>query len=124
MLRDFIGDRKSGLLFCRPNGLQVLQRTVLKMSLHRILDNPELEKGGFNIFRRFRITHIKTSECPDFLQHFWSGHASTHVSERYTKLLKDREFRLQWAEKIGTGFTLPKPSSGLRGLLIPFRKVG
>jgi len=43
---------------------------------------------------------------------------------RYTKLLKDREFRLQWAEKIGTGFTLPKPSSGLRGLLIPFRKVG
>src|SRR6516165_3224650 len=93
MLRVFIGDRKSGLLFCRPNGLQVLQRTVLKMSLHRILDNPELEKGGFNIFRRFRITHIKTSECPDFLQHFWSGHASTHVSERYTKLLKDREFR-------------------------------
>ena len=62
--------------------------------------------------------------CPDFLQHFWSGHASTHVSERYTKLLKDREFRLQWAEKIGMGFTLPTPSSGLRGLLIPFRKVG
>jgi len=52
MLRDFIGDRKSGLLFCRPNGLQVPQRTVLTMSLHRILDNPELEKGGFNIFRR------------------------------------------------------------------------
>jgi hypothetical protein len=124
MLSDFIADRKSGLLFCRPNGLQVLQRTVLKMSLHRILDNPQLEKGGFNIFRRFRITHIKTSECPDFLQHFWSGHASTHVSERYTKLLKDREFRLQWAEKIGTGFTIPTPSSGLRGLLIPFRKVG
>jgi len=124
MLRVFTGNRKSGLLFCRPNGLQVLQRTVLKMSLHRILDNPELEKGGFNIFRRFRITHIKTSECPDFLQHFWSGHASTHVSERYTKLLKDREFRLQWAEKIGTGFTLPKPSAGLRGLLIPFRRVG
>ena len=30
MLRVFIGDRKSGLLFCRPNGLQVLQRTVLR----------------------------------------------------------------------------------------------
>jgi hypothetical protein len=45
-------------------------------------------------------------------------------SERYTKLLKDREFRLQRAEKIGTEFTLPKPSTGLRGLLIPFRKVG
>ena len=67
MLRNYISNRTSGLLFCRPNGLQVLQRTVLKMSLQRILDNPELEKGGFNIFRRFRITHLKTSECPDFL---------------------------------------------------------
>jgi len=66
MLRNYISNRTSGLLFCRPNGLQVLQRTVLKMSLHRILDNPELEKGGFNIFRRFRITHLKTSECSDF----------------------------------------------------------
>jgi len=118
------GGRTVARIYDRLTAYRSFSEPSLKMSLHRILDNPELEKRGFNIFRRFRITHIKTSECPDFLQHFWSGHASTHVSERYTKLLKDREFRLRWAEKIGTGFTLPKPSSGLRGLLMPFRKVG
>jgi hypothetical protein len=58
------------------------------------------------------------------LEHFWSGHARTHVSERYTKLLQDLDYRLEWAEKIGMGFDFPVRSSGLRGLLIPFRKVG
>jgi hypothetical protein len=53
-------------------------------------------------------THVAKSECPEFLRHFWSGHAQKHVSERYIKLLGDRDFRLQWADKIGTGFTLQK----------------
>jgi len=66
----------------------------------------------------------KTSECPDALLHFWSGHAQTHVSERYTKLLRQRDFRLDWTEKIGPGFELPKaPISNLSNL-IEFRRVG
>jgi hypothetical protein len=124
ILKEFIGNRTSGLLFCTSTGNQLLQSNTLQDSLHPILKKIEHEKGGFNIFRRFRITQLETAECPKALQHFWSGHAPTHVSERYKKLLKQRDWRLQWAEKIGTGFTLPKPSSGLRGLLIPFRKVG
>jgi len=80
--------------------------------------------SGFNIFRRFRITKLKTSDCPEFLQHFWSGHAHTHVSERYTKLLKDHDFRLGWAEKIGIGFELPARSIAPLAPLIMFRKVG
>jgi hypothetical protein len=64
-------------------------------------------KGGFNIFRRFRITHLEKSECPQALKHFWSGHAQAHVSERYVKLLTAREYRLEWAERVGTGFLLP-----------------
>ena len=124
MLKDFIGTRTSGLLFCTSTGAQLLQSNTLQDSLHPILKKLEHVKGGFNIFRRFRITMLKTSDCPEFLQHFWSGHAQTHVSERYTKLLQDRDYRLEWAEKIGTGFDLPARSTGLRGLLIPFRKTG
>jgi hypothetical protein len=124
LIKEFIGNRTSGLLFCTSTGNQLLQSNTLQDSLHPILKKIEHEKGGFNIFRRFRITQLETAECPKALQHFWSGHAPTHVSERYKKLLKQRDWRLQWAEKIGTGFTLPKPSSGLRGLLIPFRKLG
>jgi hypothetical protein len=124
MLKDFIGARTSGLLFCTSTGKQLLQANTLQDSLHPILKKIEHVKGGFNIFRRFRITKLKTSECPEFLQHFWSGHAHTHVSERYTKLLQDRDYRLEWAEKIGMGFDLPTRSTGLHGLLIPFRKLG
>ena len=78
----------------------------------------------FNIFRRFRITELQTAECPKPLQHFWSGHAQTHVSERYTKLLQDRDYRLEWAEKIGMGFELPARSVAPRAPLIMFRKAG
>jgi hypothetical protein len=110
MLKEHIGNRTSGLLFCTSTGAQLLQANTLQDSLHPILKKLEHAKGGFNIFRRFRITELKKSDCPDALQHFWSGHAPTHVSERYTKLLQDRDYRLEWAEKIGMGFELPARS--------------
>lgn len=124
MLREFIGSRTSGLLFCTSTGNQLLQANSLQDSLHPILRKIEHEKGGFNIFRRFRITQLETAECPKALQHFWSGHAPTHVSERYKKLLKQRDWRLEWAEKVGMGFELPARPAGIPGILLPFRKTG
>jgi hypothetical protein len=124
IVREHIGDRKSGLLFCTSTGKQISQRNILRDSLHPILKKLEHVQGGFNIFRRFRMTELKKSDCPEVLEHFWSGHAQTHVSERYTKLLQQRDYRLEWAEKIGMGFSLPVRPTGLPGLLIPFRKVG
>ena len=107
MLRDFVGTRKSGLLFCTSTGKQLLQANTLQDSLHPILKTLNHVKGGFNIFRRFRITQLRKSDCPDALRHFWSGHAAGHVSERYIKLLEERESRLEWAERIGLRFHLP-----------------
>ena len=124
-LRAFVGTRRSGLVFCKENGEQLMQRDILKYGLHPTLKKLGFTKGGLNIFRRFRITRLKkTVDCPDALKHFWSGHAQTHVSERYTTLLQERDFRLEWAEKIGTGFDLPKaPISNLSNL-VEFRRVG
>ena len=107
MLRDCIGNKHSGLPFHSSTGAQLLQSNALSDSLHPILDYMAHERGGFNIFRRFRITHLEKSDCPESLKHFWSGHAPKHVSERYVKLTKDRDFRLMWAERIGLGFELP-----------------
>jgi integrase len=108
-LKAFIGTRTSGLLFQTSSGRQVSQRNILRDSLHPILEKLKHVKGGFNIFRRYRMTHLEKSDCPDSLKHFWSGHAPKHVSERYVKLLTDREFRLEWAEKIGLGFSIGQP---------------
>jgi hypothetical protein len=107
--RPACGGRKTRIAFRIPclgsfqtaSGAQVLQSNTLRDSLHPILEDLEHEKGGFNIFRRFRITHLKKSDCPESLQHFWSGHAQKHISERYTQLLTDRQYRLDWAEKSG-----------------------
>jgi hypothetical protein len=122
MLRKFIGTRTSGLFFKTSSGSQLLQANTLQDSLHPILEKLKHVKGGFNIFRRFRITHIKKGECPDFLQDFWSGHAPRHVSERYTKLIQDRAFRLRWADQLGTGFDLSAANLGRPGRLVEFPK--
>jgi integrase len=113
MLKEYVGLRASGLLFCTSTGAQLLQANTLQDSLHPILDEMNHVKGGFNIFRRFRITHLEKSDCPEALKHFWSGHAPAHVSERYVKLLNDRAYRLDWAERVGTGFVLPVGQPGL-----------
>jgi hypothetical protein len=70
MLREFVGNRRSVLLFQTSTGAQVLQSNSLRDSLHPILDQMEHERGGFNVFRRFRLTHLEKSECPDALKHF------------------------------------------------------
>ena len=127
MLREFVDGRTRGLVFCKPDGSQLMQRDILKYSLHPILKKLELEQGGLNIFRRFRITKLETAEVPAALQHTWSGHARTHVSEVYKKLLKQREWRLGWAERAGMGFSLPErknPRNAQLAQLIEFRKVG
>jgi hypothetical protein len=116
MLKAYVGTRTSGLLFHTSSGAQILQSNLLRDSLHPTLEKLEHVKGGLNIFRRYRLTLLGKSDCPDVLKHFWSGHAPKHVSERYEKLHGEREYRLQWAERIGLGFKIPA-SVGLPGLL-------
>jgi hypothetical protein len=57
LLREYVGERHSDLLFHSSTGAQLLQSNVLSDSLHPIL--LAHERGGFNIFRRFRLTHLK-----------------------------------------------------------------
>jgi hypothetical protein len=100
MIQEFVGNRTEGLLFRSSTGTQLLQSNTLSDSLHPTLEAIEHVKGGFNISLRFRIAHLQKKDCPEVLRHFWSGHAPRHVSERYTKLREERDFRLEWAEKI------------------------
>jgi hypothetical protein len=51
--------------------------------------------------------------------HLWNCRAWPRV-----QLLRQREWRLEWAEKIGMGFDLPDRPVGQLGQLIQFRKTG
>lgn len=97
MLKDFIGTRTSGLLFCTSTGRQILQRSVLRDSLHPILKRIGHVKGWVQHFSALSPDAQRNTECPKALEHFWSGHAQDHVSERYKKLLPNGAYRLESA---------------------------
>ena len=58
ILGEFVGERTSGLLFRSSTGAQLFQSNTLSDSLRPILNYIAHELGGFNIFRRFRLTHL------------------------------------------------------------------
>jgi hypothetical protein len=57
--------------------------------------------------RRFRTTWLRKQRAPEDLIKFWLGQSESSVTDTYSKLADDVEFRRQVAEKLGTGFDVP-----------------
>jgi integrase len=107
MLRDHIGDRSAGFIFSTRRGGPVLQRNVLRV-LHGILTGMGKPKLGFHAFRRFRVTHLRKNMVPEDLIKWWIGHAPQAVTDEYSNLKHDVQFRKHVAERVGPGFTLER----------------
>jgi integrase len=107
MLREFVGTRKAGFLFVSRAGNPLCQTNVLKRSLHPILEAMGRQKAGFHAFRRFRTSWLRKNRAPEDLIRFWLGHANKSVTDGYSKLSEDVEFRKECAEKTGLGFAIP-----------------
>ena len=107
MLKEFSGNRTSGLLFCSKNGLPLLQSNVLRLSLHPLLKRLNQPTMGAHAFRRFRTTWLRKQHAPEDLIRFWLGHANKSVTDGYSKLKEDVTFRKKVAEQVGIGFELP-----------------
>jgi hypothetical protein len=106
MLKMFIADRKTGLVFRNALGNPLAQSNVLRRSLHPVLERLEVPKAGFHSFRRFRATHLTKSRVPESLVKFWMGHAATSQTEEYVKLFGEVDYRKEVADSIGLGFEL------------------
>ena len=114
LLREFVGDRKSGFLFRSRWGKPLSSSNIVKRHLHPALKelgyiNPitGTAKAGTHAFRRFRNTYLKNhTACPSGLYKYWLGHAPTDMSDLYDKVKYDAGFRREWAEKCGIGFEL------------------
>jgi integrase len=109
MLKDYIGTRKTGLLFETNGNLPLFPRNITRDSLHPILKNMGRTSAGFHIFRRFREAILQMSEARTLLIDYWMGHANGEMSGRYGKQLLDNvQWRQGCAAKVGLGFTLPE----------------
>lgn len=95
MLKEFVGERKSDLFFATRTSRQLSQSNILRHSLHPILASLEQPKMGYRAFRRFRITWLRKNSVPEDLIQFWHGHAGNTVTDIYSKLKENVEFRLE-----------------------------
>ena len=107
MLKEIIGERKSGLLFCTRTGKPLQQSNILRRWLHPVLAQLNQPKCGFHAFRRFRLTWLRENAVPKDLEHFWMGHEDEEIGDIYSQLETNVKFRKEVAERIGLGFELP-----------------
>jgi integrase len=108
LLVEFIGDRKSGLLFCTRNGMQLSQSNILRRHLHPALAEVGFEKAGNHGFRRFRDTFLKNhTNCPEGVLHFWLGWGAEGMSGHYDQIKNDVAFRKDVVNRYGVGFDVP-----------------
>ncbi len=107
LLKAFIGHRQTGLVFTNRVGKPLSQTKVLRRSLHPILAEIGAENAGFHAMRRFRTTWLRKQRVPKDLIPFWLGDTKQSVTDGYSMLAQDVEFRSEVAQKIGTGFDVP-----------------
>ena len=106
MLVQFIGNRKSGLLFCTGSGRPLSPSNILSDSLHPILEKLGQPKAGAHAFRRFRATWLRMQRTPEDLIRFWLGHANKTITDGYSLLKEDSQFRRKIAEQVNIGFEI------------------
>jgi integrase len=103
MLRRMVGARTAGYLF--------------ELEAGRGMTDDELRwwfgKMGIkpHSLRRFRITWLRRQGCNEDMLRLWIGHAEgvrkKTVTDEYSFLREDLEFRQRLVREVGLGFTLP-----------------
>jgi integrase len=101
---------KSGLLFQTANGTPHLYNKLEDRWLTpRLIKMGLDEKGmGWHSFKRFRKTWLRGARCLEDINNFWMAHKPKTMSELYSHLHEELELRLEEAERVGNGFTIPK----------------
>jgi hypothetical protein len=106
MLKIFVRSRNSGFLFRNKKGNSLSQTNLLRRGLHPVLKELGQPKAGFHAFGRFRTTWLRKSRTPEDLIRFWLGNADETLTDGYSKLGEDVQYRKEVAEQVGLGFEL------------------
>jgi integrase len=112
---------KSGLLFHTANGTPHLYGNVEDRWLTPRLVTMGLDEEGmgWHSFKRFRKTWLRGSRCLEDVNNFWMAHKPQTMSELYSHLHEDLQVRLDEAQRVGYGFSLPDISSMIVVPIVP-----
>jgi integrase len=112
---------KTGLLFHTANGKPHLYGNLEDRWLTpRLVKMGSDEKGmGWHSFKRFRKTWLRGSRCLEDINNFWMAHKPQTMSEVYSHLHEELQLRLDEAERVRYGFTLPARDVGSVVPIVP-----
>jgi integrase/recombinase XerD len=122
-LQAHLAGRSSGFVFLNEAGGSLHQSNVLRRSLHPTLEKMGRPVCGFHAFHRYRVTHLRKQRVPEDLLRFWIGHADKSITDVYSKVREDLEYRKFTAEQAGLGFSVAPelrfaPSRAQKNVLI------
>jgi integrase len=134
-LRSFVSG-KSGLILHTDKNTSYLYGNLADDWLDPSLGKLGLyEEGlGWHGFRRLRNTWLRKQRVQEDMRKFWLGHKpgksvegkSGDMGEVYSALKEDVPARLAEADRVGSGFSLPKevvPNVPRKGLFVVARKT-
>jgi integrase len=64
------------------------------------------KRVGFHAFRRYRAAVHRKGRVPEDLINLWLGHARTLTDRYATQLREDEQYRSEWCERAGLGFSV------------------
>ena len=105
MLRQHVGDKKTGRVFEARNGSPISGQNVLKRALHPLLKRLGIPNAGLHTHSGIRgVTMLRKNGTPEDLQKQWIGHSSLRTTDRYSHTHLELEYRRLAASKVGLNF--------------------
>jgi integrase len=93
-LREYIGDRKAGLLFPSKNGTPLQNKDIVFDVLYPLCDKLGLKRGGMHAFRHGRVSLMRANGAPEDLVKRQIGHSSLKTTSGYTHFSEDYQREL------------------------------
>jgi integrase len=84
MLKEYLGDRRTGRVFQTKNGTPLENHNIVRQVLKPICKRLGLAPGGMHAFRHGRVSHLQASNVPSDFTKNQVGHSSLRTTSDYT----------------------------------------
>lgn len=103
MVRQFIGDRKTGYVFVSARGTPLDQGNLRRRGLGPLLKRLGIKTGGFHALRHHRVTALRRGSIPEELIRRWIGHSalSGTLTDRYSHTHEEVDYVKELVARVG-----------------------